>query len=297
MRSTILVKIQRVSIEPQPRVLANQAFNVCLVKSEGGNAHCFQAVDLSDDDLCAMAQIIQAAYLDTTSADLGAWEKNVGRNNLWYSGFQVWARDKLGIVAKCGSSLVKLVSTKSSLSSKGVFDKLRLCHAAGQALYKTPIPRTLQQYKAVALNLKSLLSELSPPGFSKGSSYMIPWIIRSHIFADLRVRGVSEIDLDDTLVTELDGVFPDSGGWLAELAKRHQTESVRGLCGLLGYKHPPELLTMFCCLFGDKDLLNYTPKELRKRMVSLKRRRVEYTKSIGVAPVPVLLVTEVMQSV
>lgn len=94
---------------------------------------------------------------------------------------------RLGIARQLPNG--KLVATSAAkLDRSTVFAKLRACHSAGMALFKSPVPRTLAQYISSAKSLRSLLSDIAPPGVGN-SDYGVPWLIRSHIFGELRARG------------------------------------------------------------------------------------------------------------
>lgn len=66
----------------------------------------------------------------------------------------------------------------------------------------------------VAASLSALFEKLRPPGIGRVSDYMMPWVIRSHIFVELRARGIDNLRVDDLTVDELQGAFPDSGNWI-----------------------------------------------------------------------------------
>jgi hypothetical protein len=254
-----------------------------------------QAVDLTDDDLGAMSQILQAAFLEVMDCDLASWEANVGHNSLWYSGFKLWARDRLKVVA-AGRGEATSVPSKKELVDAGVYAKLRLCHAAGQCLHKSSIPRSIGQYQNLVTSLRSELSNIHPPGLNSDGDYSIPWIIRSHVFAELRSRGISKLNLDDTSLGEIRNVFPDSKDWLGKFARKKGLASFAEICHELEFKHPPELLTMYCCLFSENTVMSIAPASLAKHIAALRRARRSATVATGVVPVPALLVKRVAAS-
>ena len=77
--------------------------------------------------------------------------------------------------------------------SKKVYDKMRAAYAAGLALYKSAVPRTLGEYAALAEPLQSLLSMLHPPSLNPEGDYSIPWCIRSQNIAEMRVRALTVV--------------------------------------------------------------------------------------------------------
>ena len=103
------------------------------------------------------------------------------------------------------------------------------------ALQKSPtIHRTLQEYKDVSEYCKTQLADADPTGLSKGSRDLIPWLIRSHVFATLRSMGIPALELDDTKVSDIVGCFPDANGWLIELTSARHLATVSDVCEYLG---------------------------------------------------------------
>ena len=145
--------------------------------------------------------------------------------------------------------------------------------------------------------LQSELRDVNPPGVSKTTDYMLTWVIRSHMFADLRARRISKVEMDEvTTVKDVETIFPDSGRWLTELARAHAIATVSDVADLLGYTHPPELLTRFCCIFGDQTVLCIPPEYLTKNAIPLKKLRAEIFQKTGVVPVPALLLMQYQSS-
>ena len=248
---------------------------------------------MTKTDLRAMARVLQAAAIATSNNyDLTEWNTHVGHNNLWYSGFRRWVANagliKTGAPTANGCRLVAISSTV--MESNGAFAKLQKCHEAGSCLQRSPIPRTLGEYKDVSEHCQSLLSKANPVGLNKESNYSIPWVIRSHFFAELRSRGIPALKMDDTSVRDILRCFPDSSGWLMELWQKKGLQTLKDVCDHLNYNHPPELLTMYMCIFGEKSILKEDLSTLKKNSALLKRARVEGFRASGVVAVPAVLI-------
>ena len=245
---------------------------------------------MTKTDLRAMARVLQAAAIATNNNyDLTEWNTHVGHNNLWYSGFRRWVA-AAGLI-KNGSGFRRLVATSSTdMESNGAFAKLQKCHEAGSCLQRSPIPRTLGEHKDVSEHCQSLLSKANPVGLNKESNYSIPWVIRSHFFAELRSRGIPALKMDDTSVRDILRCFPDSSGWLMELWQKKGLQTLKDVCDHLNYNHPPELLTMYMCIFGEKSILQEDLSTLKKKSALLKRTRVKGFRASGVVAVPAVLI-------
>ena len=243
---------------------------------------------MTKTDLRAMARVLQAAAIATSNYDLTEWNTHVGHNNLWYSGFRRWVIAAGVIKNGPGEQLVAISTT--GMASNGAFAKLQKCHMAGSSLQRSPIPRTLGEYKNVSTHCKSLLSSTNPVGLNKDSNYSIPWVIRSHFFAELRSRGIPALKLDDTPVRDIIRCFPDSSGWLMELCQYKGLRTVKDVCDHLRFNHPPELLTMYLCIFGEKSILEADLSTLKTNSALLKRARVEGFRASGVVAVPAVLI-------
>ena len=183
------------------------------------------------------------------------------------------------------------------MASNGALAKLKKCHQAGSCLQRSPIPRTLGEYKDVSEHCQSSLSKANPVGLNKDSNYSIPWVIRSHFFAELRSRGISALKLDDTPVRDIIRCFPDSSGWLMELCVQNKgLRTVKDVCIHLRFNHPPELLTMYLCIFGEKSILEADLGTLKKYSALMKRARVEGFRASGVVAVPAALIKRRLSS-
>ena len=62
------------------------------------------------------------------------------------------------------------------------------------------------------------------------------------------------------------------------------------VCEYLEYRGPPELLTMFCCIFGDNVVLRTELSILQEKAKILKHAREEAFRASGIVPVPAVLI-------
>ena len=84
--------------------------------------------------------------------------------------------------------------------------------------------------------------------------------------------------------------FPDSSGWLMELCQYKGLRTLKDVCDHLRFHHPPELLTMYLCIFGEKSILEADLSMLKTNSALLKRARVEGFRASGVVAVPAVLI-------
>ena len=100
-------------------------------------------------------------------------------------------------------------------------------------------------------------------------------------------------------------LFPDAKQWVErffEVSTEHRTAitqvSLKDFMKAIGYKHPPELLTMYFCLFGDKSLLR-SPVGLtqyRELVLELRSARIAFLRSTGVQPHPCTVAKSLMST-
>ena len=74
------------------------------------------------------------------------------------------------------------------------------------------------------------------------------------------------------------------------LAEKKGLQTLKDVCDHLNYNHPPELLTMYLCIFGEKSILEADLSTLKTNSALLKRARVEGFRASGVVAVPAVLI-------
>ena len=75
-----------------------------------------------------------------------------------------------------------------------------------------------------------------------------------------------------------------------ELWQNKGLQTLKDVCDHLNYNHPPELLTMYMCIFGEKSILQEDLSTLKKKSALLKRARVKGFRAAGVVAVPAVLI-------
>ena len=76
-----------------------------------------------------------------------------------------------------------------------------------------------------------------------------------------------------------------------ELCQNKGLQTFKDVCDHLNcYNHPPELLTMYLCIFGEKSILQEDLSTLKKKSALLKRTRVKGFRASGVVAVPAVLI-------
>ncbi len=100
---------------------------------------------------------------------------------------------------------------------------------------KSPIPRTLQSYTSTAQSLLSIFNDIQLPHIRVAASCSPLWLIRSHLYTELRCRGIKQVEVDDDVpVSELSAAFPDSHGWIPKLVKITGASTVGELLERIG---------------------------------------------------------------
>lgn len=90
-------------------------------------------------------------------------------------------------------------------------------------------------------------------------------------------------------MAEMTEAFPDSGDWIPAIAKSLAVNDIARLLRRMEYRHPPELLSMYLCLFGERTVVSW-PSDLvvanTAKLCSLQRSMAS---DLGVVPVPARL--------
>ena len=114
---------------------------------------------------------------------------------------------------------------------------------------------------------------------------LFPWLLRLQLLCVMSQHGTRKLDSGDLSVQELADMTPDMSGHVPDMAE-HLTKA-QDLFHAVGYDGPPELFSMYCCIFlsggqrvQDADSLD---------VPQLIRAREAFTKRWGLPPHPVLL--------
>lgn len=139
------------------------------------------------------------------------------------------------------------------------------------------------------------LSALHPPALNPDQDYSVPWLLRSKLIVVMRSAGIMRLKVKAaTTVQDLHKTFPDANDWMRSMVSTRSMQEfldtpLKDLMQSLGYKHAPEFLTMFFCLFGDSDVLSFSLSWLQKHKNSLRAFRVQYKSEQGVEAHPFIL--------
>jgi len=147
-------------------------------------------------------------------------------------------------------------------------------------------PRTCTQ---MAFQMAELLRIAVRQGLlrrAKCDSYFGPWLFRSFLIALARHRGVLRMRIGNMTALQFSNMCPDQNGWAQRLCSR---AGVAKSLVDFGYNGPPELFSMYACLFSDTSLAGVDPVVMRHQQVLLKRKLREYMQQYGLSPHPVVL--------
>ena len=228
-------------------------------------------------------QVLQRAVSQLRLLRLpAAWIKNVGRNSCHHSGLIQFADHSLG----------RLESTAK------VAKKLRSLVLFGEQLLRTAPTTNLEEWVHTVKSLQEGISQLSVAGFARASCYRALWTIRLWLLWRMRSAGCLRLRLDKTCsVLKFMAAFPDQRRWGQRMARGlclTRGAKIAKLFDLVGYDGPPELFSMFTCLFGDKQL-NATlaaksPTWLTQEHDMLSKALLRYRREHSIAPHPAVLV-------
>ena len=248
--------------------------------------------DLTQNDIIAMIRILQVTFLDTAKDNsISTWTREVCRNSQHYSGWQMLLTRYIGVVKQVGSTF-EAVTSPAKL--QGAAAKLVVAHQVGQSLMSLGNLACISEYHARVEAIRTDIVKLNPPGIGIVNGYSPAWIIRSHVLCTLRSQGISRLKVPRGFtVSEFSVLFPDAKQWVERYfdvlfkKKKIMTKvSFKAFLAAIGYKHPPELLTMYFCLFGDKTLLRVPASTLIDKVLELRSVRIDFLRSTGVQPHP-----------
>jgi hypothetical protein len=138
------------------------------------------------------------------------------------------------------------------------------------------------------------------PGTSP--DYGFPWFVRSiwtieHCAGALAIGAIGAAG--DTFVPSLNfplenlgRIFPDQNAWATLLSQVAPTVGKFGT--LAGYSGPPYLLTMYMCIFGTKDIVQFSPAQLALKQDELVTARCAFKQKYGINQKPSNLVMSVL---
>lgn len=197
-----------------------------------------------------------------------AWLDNVGRNTTHHSGLITFAKHSLGMLRPVGANAgraevlrfgqgncpVKLEALTPSLRQK-----LSTLVALGRALLACKAPKTVDGWACELEHFQRTVHAQDVCGFKSPEAYRTLWVARTWLIWRMRQERCRYLRLPaGHSVADFAKLFPDQNSWLLRLAgprniSRHNI-TAEELFEKVGYNGPPELFSMFTCLWGDKDL-------------------------------------------
>ena len=128
-----------------------------------------------------------------------------------------------------------------------------------------------------------------PPGVATGSGYTKLWFIRSMLIAS----GVQHLEVGSTTVEEFCSAFPDAKRWMSIFPKKQSiTKAMAEVC----YSGRPEIITMFLCVIGNKDM-NFDLAWLQAQLPDIIAVRQAVEKERNMIPTPAFCCLSVQQAV
>ena len=229
---------------------------------------------------------------------LDAWATNIGKNVSYHSGWLATCQNfkvikKVGKTAT-GSDVLVLGKNRgrykllpyNAKSFGRVFKRNELL---GSILQNMPTPKSTSEWLAAITSAKT---DAEKRKFNwKSLSYLWPWILRSHMIAQTRAKGVHAMTYPNQFrCSELEAMAPDQKKHITKL--KDDITSVRVLFDLLGYNGPPELFSMYTCIFLAKGSGQWDPTWVSNRVGRLIKHRELMLARDGVQPHPLILLEE-----
>ena len=176
----------------------------------------------------------------------------------------------------------------------------------GTVLHKSPLPRDLAGYVSVASDMTRQLRQINPAGISADpqTPYMLTWLIRSHLYAELYSRGIKLAMSKHVTVNDFVSSFPDASSWTTAFArattglKRREAAlmTVFALAKMLKYTHPIEMMTCLFCTFGHPGVVNTDTAYLKANCEALRAYRIEHKAKSPVEMHPATLIKSYSES-
>lgn len=235
-----------------------------------------------------------ASPANKTRSDL--WQKHVNRNVTHHSGWLPMAQNLLPLLQKVKreSSGVLVFGTgglyKPLQFSAKFVDAYTKFRKVGLVLRTLPVVKSGTEWaeelssataSAAAIGLRSTIKQ----------EYSWPWLVRTQLFAMLRSSGVRKLTTANLTSDQLATMNPDMHQHVEDLAE-HSLMAADVLKSVK-YDGPPELFSMYCCLFISSPE-KFDPKAVRSSRAALIQAREKFTEEHGIPPHPLLLLEAVL---
>jgi hypothetical protein len=231
----------------------------------------------------------------TGTDDWGTWTVNCGRTVSKKNGPHQVAKDMRIAAPKASGTLAmtrgcnEMKSAKYSLlrvtsKTRAVAAKFEaLGEVASKALAPTTVSEWNEEFEKIVDHCAGV------PGVR--GEYTKAWFSRSLLIGTMRRAGIQKLKLLNCSVGELANGCPDQSRHIVRFGNGHAT--AYGMLNDIGYDGPPELFSMYCCLFSDPlvaNFLNARPDGwTRGNIFKLRRARSEYEARWGQTPHPAVL--------
>ena len=117
--------------------------------------------------------------------------------------------------------------------------------------------------------------------------YSWQWLLRTQLFCIVRSAGVKRMACKDVTMKVLGSMAPDQQKHLKALSE-HMVDA-KDLFAEVGYDGPPELFSMYCCIFLGKKALMYDPEWVLENRQSLQQSREAFATKWLIPPHPVCM--------
>ena len=166
-------------------------------------------------------------------------------------------------------------------------------HVAQQHLNTIKPPCTIANWASATGG--DLKKELESRGHhlprAKTDGYTLRWTMRAHLVTEMRVAGITSLSNSGRITPRsFAELFPDQNGWICAWGEHHS--DIKSLFHELSYTGPPELFSMYACLFGDESVMHTPVETLAQNENRLRVMREAYMASYGLAPHPAVLLRE-----
>jgi hypothetical protein len=229
--------------------------------------------------------------------------RNIGRKNMHHGTFVMFASKGLGLLRRVKGAIKKPTSATKCLKfgTEGRYEvkdmskilKLKLTAMIGfdAALAATKPPRTITDWRRELDRLQKVM--LGPPQMPGCSgAYRGVWAIRCGLIYLMRRAGINKLELEGCTVRDFLGNFPDQKQQvLAVAGGKHMVHRLmQDVLSDTGYVAPPELFTMYACLFADSSVQKLSTAWLVENSAMLRSKCLSYFKEHGFPPHPGVLI-------
>ena len=257
------------------------------------------------DSSTGQAKVVHAVLVATVKTmahpalqkSLGHWSREVGRGVSHHAGWQPCAQ-VLGVIKKCkgrgGSGVLVLGKMKQRFCLKRythAFQRqYKVAAAVGEVLLNAPAPAACSEWLAIVKSTTALAKTRGLHIFVK-RPYLWPWLLRSALVLKARAAGTQRMLLDTGFTpVDLGRMAPDLKHWVIALSQGMAT--AQELFDSVDYDGPPELFSMFTCLFLCPEVLKHDPAWVWERRWELVRLREKLANEWGVPPAAAALLSD-----